>query len=108
MAGRGRKGRRERAEKWDRRGMGKERSARRRRVSMGSWERVCDTASLVYAKWVQRARGEGRGKSSERRRGLALGVRVWTGWQVALGLIMALGPGRRRRDDEEGAGEGVS
>ena len=26
---------------------------------MGSWERVCDTASLVYAKWVQRARGRG-------------------------------------------------
>ncbi len=25
-------------------------------------------------------------------------MRAWTGWQVALGLIMALGPGRGRRD----------
>ena len=26
-------------------------------------------------------------------------MRAWTGWQFALGLIMALGPGRGRRDD---------
>ena len=34
--------------------------------------------------------------------GGALGLRAWTGWQVALGLIMALGHGRGRRDDGGG------
>ena len=31
--------------------------------------------------------------SGERRGGGALGLRAWTGWQVALGLIIALGLG---------------
>ena len=36
---------------------------------MGFWGWVCDRVALVYAKWVQGARGEGRGQRSERRRG---------------------------------------
>ena len=33
-------------------------------------------------------------------------MRGWTGWQIALESIMALGPGRGRRDD--GGTEGVT
>ena len=36
---------------------------------------------------------EGESSEGERRGGGALGMRAWTGWQVALGLNVALGPG---------------
>ena len=52
------------------------RQARDRLTTNGAWGRS----------ELRRVRGESR-------RGLALGVRVWTGWQVALGLLMVLGPG---------------
>ncbi len=61
---------------------------------------VFSLAGDVFSEEVKR--GERRGVRVGG--GSALGMRAWTGWRVALGLIMVLGPGRRRRDGEGDAG----
>ena len=49
---------------------------------------------------VRCRRSERRVVRGERRGAGALGMRAGTGWQIALELIVALGPGWGRRDDE--------